>query len=91
MKIKKSKTIRSYRSLSLPKPLLEIVKKHIQSNPEYNTISEFIREAIREKIRNEIIYTPDDNIDDLDEEEYVECNFNNNIQESAKGEISMFG
>lgn len=86
-----------YRRISFPNPLLEKIQSHIENKPEYQNISDFIREAIREKIRNELI--EDYEIKNKDDEEEVEILFDpeknilNNDSEcidSCKGEISMF-
>ena len=87
----------NYRRISFPYALLEKVQSHIESKPEYQNISDFIREAIREKIRNELI--EDYEIKNKDDEEDVEILFdpekntiNNDSKgiDSCKGEISMF-
>lgn len=47
---KRSKPPAKYRGLSFPVPLLEEIKLHISNKPEYRSVSEFIRESIREKM-----------------------------------------
>jgi metal-responsive CopG/Arc/MetJ family transcriptional regulator len=42
-----------YHGISLPSPLIEEVKKYIIDRPEYRSVAEFTKEAIREKMRKE--------------------------------------
>jgi len=51
---KRTKPAAKYRGLSFPVPLLEEVKTHIGSKQEYRSVSEFIRDSIREKIQRDI-------------------------------------
>jgi hypothetical protein len=55
---KRSKPAAKYRGLSFPVPLLEEIKIYISNKPEYRSVSEFIRESIREKM-NEVTITKD--------------------------------
>ena len=41
-----------YHSISLPVPFIEEIKKHILEKPEYRSIADFAREALREKMHN---------------------------------------
>ena len=42
----------AWRTVSLPSALLEGVKSFLEENPDYASVSEFIREAIRERLRD---------------------------------------
>jgi len=42
-----------YKSLSIPEPLFNELKKFVQSNSKYRNMAEFLREAIRDKLRKE--------------------------------------
>ena len=42
-----------YKSLSVPEPLFNEFKKHVQNNSNYRNMAEFLREAIREKIERD--------------------------------------
>ena len=43
-----------YQGVSLPIPMIEEIKKHIKNNPQIHGVPEFVRIAIREKIRANI-------------------------------------
>ncbi len=43
----------SYKSLSIPEPLFNELKKFVQNNDKYRNMAEFLREAIRDKLRKE--------------------------------------
>ena len=36
-----------YQNVSLPKPLVDTIKKRIDADDEYRSIAEFVKEAIR--------------------------------------------
>ena len=94
---KRSKPPAKYRGLSFPVPLLEEVKIYIRNKPEYRSVSEFIRESIREKmnevtvpkdrindsILNEINKNTKDSINDIN-------NKYNKIQEEISGIYKLF-
>lgn len=42
-----------YKSLSLPEPLFKEMKRYVQTSSNYRNMAEFLREAIREKIKRE--------------------------------------
>jgi len=46
-----------YQGISLPKTIINSVKDHIKKHPEYKSNTEFIRDAIREKMRTENSYS----------------------------------
>ena len=51
--MKRSKPGAKYRGMSLPVPLIEEVKEHIQNKPEYRSVSEFVKGAIRRQLLEE--------------------------------------
>jgi len=44
----------SYKSLSIPEPLFNEFKQHVQSSPNYRNMAEFLRASIREKMNKDI-------------------------------------
>ena len=40
----------TYHGISIPVPLIELIKDHIKDKQEYRSISSFMQEAIREKM-----------------------------------------
>lgn len=42
-----------YQGLSLPLTLLKDIKNHNKKHSEYTSVTDFVKEAIREKLRNE--------------------------------------
>ena len=44
-----------YQGISLPVSLIQETKKHIEKRPQYKGVTEFVREAIREKMTNDIV------------------------------------
>jgi len=50
--MKRSKTAVKYHGISLPTPLIELVKEFIQTKPEYRSVAEFARYAMIEKIQH---------------------------------------
>jgi len=49
----RSKSAVSYHGISLPSPLINEVKNHIQNKPEFRSVAEFTREALREKMNKD--------------------------------------
>jgi hypothetical protein len=45
-----------YQGLSFPQQLIEQVEDHISTFKEYKSVTEFFREAVREKLRREQLY-----------------------------------
>ena len=45
---------KNYTTISVPRELYETVRIIVKSNPQYTSISEFAKEAIRDKIRETI-------------------------------------
>ncbi len=43
-----------YHGISIPVPLVEMVKDNIRDKPEYRSVSSFVQEAIREKMDSTI-------------------------------------
>lgn len=48
--MKTSKPPVKYQGISIPLPLINEIKTYIKNNPEYRSIGEFTREAIRDKL-----------------------------------------
>lgn len=42
-----------YTSVSFPKEFINEIKKYIMLDPEYKSIADFVRDAIREKLRSQ--------------------------------------
>ena len=42
-----------YQGISLPKKLIVEIKKHLEEHTEYKSVTEFIRNSIRDKIKSE--------------------------------------
>ena len=43
-----------YQGLSLPVPVLDKIKEHIADFPEYTSVTDFVRQSIRTKIRMDL-------------------------------------
>jgi Arc/MetJ-type ribon-helix-helix transcriptional regulator len=43
----------SYHGISLPSPFIEQIKVYIQDKPEYRSVAEFVKEAVRQKMESE--------------------------------------
>ena len=43
-----------YHGLSLPSPLIEDVKKHIETRPSFTSVADFVRFAVRTVMRDQI-------------------------------------
>jgi Arc/MetJ-type ribon-helix-helix transcriptional regulator len=82
---KRSKPAAKYRGLSFPVPLLEEVKLHISNKPEYRSVSEFIRESIREKMHEEDVVIDDreQSVENVMFNNYLK-NTNNSIENISK-------
>ena len=39
-----------YQGLSLPVPLIELIKEYVKNNPQYTSVTDFIKTAIRNKL-----------------------------------------
>ncbi len=50
--IKSKKT--KYQGVSVPVCLIEEIKDHVKDNPKYRSISEFVRVAILERLKNDM-------------------------------------
>lgn len=46
----------SYHGISFPSPFVEQIKKYIENNPQYRSVAEFTKEAVREKMNREIAF-----------------------------------
>ena len=42
-----------YQGICMPLPLIGEIKKFVLKHPEYRSMGEFVKEAIREKLRRE--------------------------------------
>lgn len=51
--MKESKNEYKYHSLSVPVPIIEKVKKFIQDKPEYSSVAEFAKFAMKDKMQHE--------------------------------------
>jgi Arc/MetJ-type ribon-helix-helix transcriptional regulator len=41
---------KGYRTVSLPEPLLERIEEYLSTHPEYTSLADFVKEAVREKL-----------------------------------------
>lgn len=51
--MKNIKPREKYQSVSLTTSFIDEIKKHIMEDPKYKSIADFVREAVREKMRRE--------------------------------------
>jgi len=49
----KKKTTLPYRTISLPNDIYKAVDSHVKEHTEYVSIANFVRQSIREKMRND--------------------------------------
>lgn len=50
-KVKRAKPKVKYVSLSIPAPFIEEIKQYIQEKPEYQSVAEFAKQTMREKMQ----------------------------------------
>lgn len=51
--MKEEKGRPQYQGFSLPTPFVEEIKKHIEEDPKYRSITDFIRQSLREKMQRD--------------------------------------
>jgi hypothetical protein len=56
-KNKRSKPAAKYQGFALEIPLIDEIKKYIKDKPEYRSVTDFVRSAIREKISRDTLNT----------------------------------
>jgi Arc/MetJ-type ribon-helix-helix transcriptional regulator len=47
---------RNYGNISLPKPIIQQIKRAIEQHPDYSSISEFVKDAVRRRLEELGIY-----------------------------------